>query len=183
MMKKQKLIFLFLLAFSISSVFSNDTFSEKTNLNIMKARQQTIKTLISNFNQSDNIEYKRSILYTLGKMRAIEAIPFLIENIDYGIYKIIRKLPKYDPEPASYALARIGLPSIAPILNHIKKGAKNKYLGIFCNTLINVGGHDLAIFYLKREIKISKVPEHLEKLNKALKIVEKYAPIKDKALE
>ncbi len=155
---------------------TNDSLSEQQNLTIIKKRQATISKLIINFKKSNNIEYKRSVLYTLGRMRAIEAIPFLIKNIDYGIYKTIRKLPKYDPEPASYALSRIGLPSIAPILNHIKKSTNNKNIGLFCHTLINIGGHDLAIFYLQKEIKKTKNSNHLAQLKKVLQMVIRYAP-------
>jgi hypothetical protein len=175
MIIKNSLIIAFIAAFLL---FLNVDSHGKENFtaSILKARQETINKLIASFNQSNDIEYKRSVLYTLGMMRATEAVPFLIKNIDYGIYNVIMKLPKYDPEPASYALSKIGLPSITPILNHIKKSTENKNVGLFCNTLVNIGGHDLAIFYLQKEIKKTKDANELARLKNALKIVFSYTP-------
>ena len=172
-----KLMFASALLFLLSGKISaNDSLLEKQNLTIIKKRQENISQLMANFKKSNNKNYKRSILYTLGKLRAKEAIPFLIENIDYGLYKSATSMPKYGMDPAGEALSKIGIPSIKHILDSIKKGNNRFKLRLLCGVLVDINKYDLAVFYLEKEIKKTKNRDYVAKLKKALQIVVRYAP-------
>ena len=172
-----KLMLVSALLFLLSGkIYANDSLSEKQNLAIIIKRQETISQLIINFKKSNDKEYKRSILYTLGKLRAKTAISFLIKNIDYGISGPALRIPKYGTEPAEEALSKIGAPAISPILNSLKISFNRSRLYSLTNALVGINGHDLAIFYLQKEIKKTKNSDYVAKLKKALQIVVRYAP-------
>lgn len=144
---------------------------------IIKQRQKTVNQLIANFKKSNDKDYKRSVMYALGQLRAIKAIPLLIKNIRYGNYGSIRgNMPQYGVEPAANALSRIGIPAIAPILNAIKKINDHFTVCYLCNALVDINGYDLAVFYLEKEIDKTKDYTDKTRLEKALKLIACYAP-------
>jgi hypothetical protein len=169
---KYKLMLVFSLFFLWSGkMYASNELSEKNNLDLIKTRQETISQLISNFKNSNDKEFKKSVIYTLGDLRAKEAVYFLIENIDYGISDVEKRLSKYGAEPATLALSKIGVPSVTPILNAIKKNSDYFKLALLCNALTGINGRDLASFYFRREIKKTKNIDDVAKLKTALRII------------
>ena len=154
----------------------NDNFSEKENLEIRQNRKKIISNLISNFYKSNNKEYKRSIIYTLGEMRAIEAIPFLIKNINYGLVNKTPPQPKYGMTPSGDALYKIGFPSIKPILKELQETNNKLSSMILISSLTDILGCDLAMSSLKKQIDSANSSEYKTKLEKAIKVIEKYTP-------
>lgn len=172
---KHFLITLFLFSFLFAGniqICGGNMISEDSNLAIIKQRQATIDQLINNFKISKDREYKISILYTLGELRAEVAVPLLIENLTYGIDDSTKRLPKY-PNPAAKALEKIGIPSIQPVLEFIKSNTNDFKLALACDTLVGIDGYDLAVFFLKKEISKTRDSQHLDNLNKAVKIISK----------
>jgi len=157
-------------------VYAGDELTEKYNLDLIVERQKTITQLIANFKKSDNQRYKVSIMYTLGKLRAVEAVNFLIENIDYGRADIPNKLNQCSAEPALEALKRIGLPSVKPILNAIKKvkDPADFKLCLLSGALVDIGGADMAIYFLNKELEKNNDEVEQSMLKKAIQLVTLY---------
>jgi len=117
-------------------------------------RQEAISQLIANFRKSNNKDYKISVIRTLGKLRAIEAIPFLIRNIRYeeGENHFYTRKLTY----AGKALSKIGSPCIIPILYTIPEISNSLYVEQLINVLIDINNHDLTIAHLQNKIEETK---------------------------
>ena len=109
-------------------------------------------------------------------MRAIEAIPFLIKNINYGLVNKTPPQPKYGMTPSGDALYKIGFPSIKPILKELQETNNKLSSMILISSLTDILGCDLAMSSLKKQIDSANSSEYKTKLEKAIKVIEKYTP-------
>lgn len=172
-MKKILLLSVFLLAIAVQAG-TTDKLNEEAVLASIRERTETIDRLIRSFSPNNSVDLNKAILYALGELRAKQAVPLLLENLEYGMPTgNIKWFPKYGPCPACTALSRIGLPAVPAILAEIKKQHPSGNVGLLAGTLIDMGGAGFAHFLLSEEIKHSTDKSEIQRLQLALLVVEK----------
>ena len=157
-------------------VISNQPVKKWGKLN----RQETVNQLIANFKKSNDKNYKISVISTLGKLRAIEAIPFLIRNIRYEEGKI-----QFYPRKLTYAgkaLSKIGSPCIIPILDVIPKISDAFRVEHLTNVLVDIHSHNLTIAYLQKKIAETKDLREKQLFEYTLKRIIKHKKSREKKL-
>lgn len=175
--------FLFgLIVFSLSlgRILWAGELTEQYNLSLIESRKTMINQLISDFHKSDSQEYKRSAIYTLGELRATEAGPLLIENIDFGWEddRVYKAIPKY-PMPAVVALCKIGVSSTPLLLKGIKSSVgedkiASRKMTFLSGVLLEIYGSDLVMVLLETETKKSVAQTERENLQKAITIISQW---------
>ena len=107
--------------------FKNSTRRELSRATylLIEERKKQVEYMISQFqDEQTSIDSKGYIIYTLGKLRYYDAIPFLIENIDFDAhsdksrhYYMLETVIKY---PAMLSLIELGTPAMKAILTALK---------------------------------------------------------------
>jgi len=138
---------------------------------ILQHRKKTIDNLEAAFAGAGDIESKVKIMYTLGELRAAPAVKLLIDNIMLGRVEVELRISEYGSDPAAAALAKIGIPSVRPILTKLKENINEISRAIFANVLMDIYGVPIAQFVLNQEIKATKGTIEKDRLNQTLAIV------------
>ena len=107
----------------------------------------------------------------LGDLRAIDAVPILIKNIEFrgpgGQLENIRAA-QY---PCVRALAKIGAPSIKGIIERLGQGVTEKELRLFATICRLVDNDELAIARIQLALNKESFPPRKENLEKLLKLL------------
>ena len=176
--------------------FNKEQISEKIVLDAIAKRDAIIDELIDAFQDiedeeteetpivpTEGDETKAHILYLLGELRAVDAIPLLIENIDFEVRAMMFDRLPYT-FPGAKALEKIGVPAVKLILDAIKSNTDDKKIFYFYHALISIGGNELAIYFLEKEIANTASPEACSRLEKILAMVkEKIAKEKQSKID
>lgn len=123
---------------------------------------------------------KHLSILLLGELRAVEAVPVLIEDIGYKNPRSIVATEPLDKDgwyPAVEALSKIGMPAIEPIIKKLG-GYDEECLGreLCCWVIKKVLGPRLGRVRLEIAIEESKKPEVKKNLQAA---VNKYFPARE----
>ena len=150
---------------------AESSISEQMVLESLKKHETFVHELIKSFPNCNDKNTKLAIIYALGQLRAIEGIPLLIKNIDYGTtMKNIKWLPKYGALPAAEALTKVGIPAVKPVMEAIVKEKNEFNLRTYCVILIGIYGADYAVVELNKEINMQKDETSRSRLEFVLKL-------------
>jgi len=162
---------------------------EKTAETILKNQKEVIKQLIDfaakkveplRSESLKAVEYpwrdnKHLSILLLGDLRASEAVPVLVENIEYENTKIIDvwgHLDKSERYPAVEALIKIGMPSVEPVIEKMARYDKECVARYNCVFIIErILGTHLAKEKLKIVIEQTKDPAVRKNLEAVLPLL------------
>jgi len=124
---------------------------------LLKNRQKQMEYMISQFNdEKTSIDAKGYIVYLLGKLRYDEAIPFLVEHIDFDAhsdksrhYYMLETVYKY---PGIQSLYELSLPAIKAILTALKTETNPKKRRLLLYTIKRFGNNTGKVF-IETELK------------------------------
>ena len=139
-----------------TSLWAADENSPLNIEQILQQRKKTIDGLQAAFADTGDITIKVKIMFALGELRATPAVKLLIDNIKMGQAGAETRLSAYGSEPAATALAKIGVPSVRPVLAKLKENIDELSRAIFANVLMDIYGVPVAQFVLEQEIRSTK---------------------------
>lgn len=153
---------------------------------IRKTRDQEILNLVNEAkrlmrSQKDRQAPKDAkivvVMEALGVMRAVDAISFLVDNIDFKIAGFEpgrgETVPLYAGYPALHALVKIGSPSSRRLLDMVQADTKNLHRHLAVVGLVGIFGNGAdylaAILRVRKDRADNKGKENLEKALTLLK--------------
>ena len=93
---------------------------ESSTFKVVKAYKELTEELTKQLkDESLRLEDKVHVIYMLGELRAADAVPLLIQNIDLDAAPMMKygAIQWHGRYPAQVALAKIGMPGVTGILN------------------------------------------------------------------
>ncbi len=94
----------------------------------------------------------------LGEMRAVEAVPFLLDNIGFAPATRFGDPSEYEGLPAVESLVQIGSPAAKEIWERRLASADKKTLPLYLMVLKNVWGKEICTLLLNAKLK-TKLPK------------------------
>ena len=146
-------------------------------LSLLRERRKTVeelqKIITENIKAAENTndenikqvrwETARTSIWSLGKMRAVEAVPLLVENLTFLVLDPLRGgQPIEEKLPSVGALIEIGTPSLEPVLQRVEgldvqDRRVTEYVARCAATVIRG--------VLDRKVAIAYVEDHIEQQN------------------
>lgn len=119
---------------------------------------------------------KHLAILLLGDLRAVEAVPILLENLEYKNYKDLKdivqwryNLPEATWYPAAESLSKIGMPAVEPTIKKLVSYEPNSMGSRICRWILKeILGVKLARYRLEIEIEQTKDPVVKERLTAVL---------------
>ncbi len=110
----------------------------------------------------------------LGHMRAVEAVPLLVENLTFSGYgrNIVRGSPVFERNyPCAFALASVGVPAIDAVADRAAGGDDPRVRGLAAAVIWKALGPNLAGDYLRRRQAAESDPTKAARLGQLLETV------------
>jgi len=189
---KPHLLFSLVLFAAVSTVHSQDSLVQATNLgkmsykeasdsvnNIIDQNRKLVATLVGEIRQNDfPADSKLCAIYLLGELRPrdIGAVDALMENIDFVApqYDMRIHTGRWGKYPAEEALGKIGMPAAhAALIFYLPKEENQLKRQLMCGVLYDALGKDIAITTLKQWITKESDPQKSANLELALNELEK----------
>ena len=142
---------------------------------LQRERTENIKFLLDiakNDNERWN-EVRVLAVRVLGEIRAEEAVPILIENIDIIHLRIIKEKTEATLEPCRTALIKIGKASSRLALEELAKDMIDNWRLLLTQVIQKVEGNEVGTFIIERAIKSAASPKAKENLGKSLDLIKK----------
>jgi hypothetical protein len=125
----------------------------------MQERVVAIQEAMATIRDLDKDETRRGTvrdsILLLGKLRATEAVPLLVEHLNYGVfYKESKRLQTpEDYYPAGQALIDIGIPSLDPVVTAMTATDDATMHQLGARIIVKILGPKLAGVYLQDKIQ------------------------------
>jgi len=115
----------------------------------------------------------KSAIILLGQVRATEAVPFLVEQLDFLVFykESKRPQPTEDAHPCVDALIRIGLPSLKPLLGRVQQTEDEKILRLASVVFEKVLDKKAAVAFIA---SVAHAKEGSVEANRIARFLEKY---------
>lgn len=159
---------------------TEDTEREAAARRIMDERRKLLVELQESVKESLVEQETQGIAKTgirlLGHLRAIEAVPMLVENLTFQpVPKVAgasKSVPTEEALPCVGALTEIGLPSLGPLMKKVAESGDRDT--ILCAALVanRVLGTDLAVLYVKGEIARESAAAKKQRLMRLMERIE-----------
>jgi hypothetical protein len=124
---------------------------EQCRLNTIKNIESNVRDLIGDDSRKGTV---RTSIVLLGKLRAVEAVPILVEHLTFFVfYKEVKHTqPWQDAYPCVQALSDIGFVSLDPLLNQVEQTDDENYLRCSAVVCRKVLGDEMTEKYIENRI-------------------------------
>jgi len=122
---------------------------------IVAEHQKLVMTLIAQLRTAKTDEAKIYVVYTLGTLRAKQAVGDLVRIIDLEAkgYGPGPRIGRWGPYPAQEALSKIGSPSVGPLVTLLGTDKDKTRRKLMLMVLVDVLQKDVAHFVLEKASK------------------------------
>ena len=146
-----------------------------TTQRIAKQREQLITSMLTILSTSDSVALKENAVVILGEYRAVEAVPFIVNNLqmDEGWHGQIRGqfLPDDWQRPMSIALLKVGAPAVPALLDKIAETNDDAVRAKCVSICSAIEGRDVAEFRLQKLLKSEVDATKKQRIQAALDVL------------
>lgn len=116
----------------------------------------------------------KTAVVLLGKLRAVEAVALLAENISvYVFYKSTKRIQSLeDAFPCVGALSEIGKPSIAAMIGNLASSEDEKVRELSARVILNVEGTEIGRIVIEKAIEDESDPTKKARLRAAVEYMQ-----------
>jgi hypothetical protein len=155
--------------------------SRGTVATVLRERLRIVERFVQLAGDSASTDESRCYaIYALGGLRASEAVPMLIANLDFrGDTFLCDALPPFGKFPAAEALVRIGNTAVEPLLQLLEElpEADSEKKTLAARTLLAIDGREVAIARIEARLKARTTPEKERRLLRALESTKGESPL------